>query len=257
MTDNERIERLNEIVENMKNTIHSSCDVHLFIDDFIATVDLINRQKNEIISRTEEYNDMLEQRNKVEEALEVMTMDVNSLTSERDALNEMVAEQKAELSKKDTEINILIRKKESLRDEISELKAEVERLQYILMGVMHSVDKWLEGDELKQDEVNRAATMREKTLQIIEKRKAEIKGLTEELKTTRAYIHANGLEWGLMSVAKVIYDTKTEAIKEFAERLSARICDNIEQSDNNPDGDNYFITDVYKTIDNLVKEMTE
>ena len=48
MTDNERIERLNEIVENMKNTIRSSCDVHLFIDDFLATVDLINRQKAEI-----------------------------------------------------------------------------------------------------------------------------------------------------------------------------------------------------------------
>lgn len=48
-----------------------------------------------------------------------------------------------------------------------------------------------------------------------------------------------------------------EAIQEFAERLSARICDNIERSMNNPDGDNYFITDVYKTIDNLVKEMTE
>ena len=48
-----------------------------------------------------------------------------------------------------------------------------------------------------------------------------------------------------------------EAIQEFAERLSARICDNIERSMNNPAGDNYFITDVYKTIDNLVKEMTE
>lgn len=47
--------------------------------------------------------------------------------------------------------------------------AEVERLEYILLGVMHSVDKWLEGDELEQDEVNRAATMREKTLQIIER----------------------------------------------------------------------------------------
>ena len=61
--------------------------------------DLINRQKAEIISRTEEYNDMLEQRNKVEEALELKIMDVNSLTSERDALEEMVAEQKAEIER--------------------------------------------------------------------------------------------------------------------------------------------------------------
>lgn len=50
---------------------------------------------------------------------------------------------------------------------------------------------------------------------------------------------------------------KTEAIKEFAERLSAIICDKIEQSMNNPDGDNYFITDVYTTIEDLAKEMTE
>lgn len=50
---------------------------------------------------------------------------------------------------------------------------------------------------------------------------------------------------------------KAEAIKEFAERLSAIICDKIEQSMNNPDGDNYFITDVYTTIEDLAKEMTE
>ena len=46
-------------------------------------------------------------------------------------------------------------------------------LYYKLVGVMHSVDKWLEGDELKQDEVNRAATMRGKTLQIIERLEEE------------------------------------------------------------------------------------
>lgn len=56
-------------------------------------------------------------------------------------------------------------------------QAEIEKQQYILMGVMHSVDKWLDGDELKQDEVNRAATMREKTLQITEKQQEQIKKL--------------------------------------------------------------------------------
>lgn len=53
-------------------------------------------------------------------------------TNQRNALavlNKKVAEQKAELSKKDTEIDILIRKKEALRDEIAELKAEVEGLK--------------------------------------------------------------------------------------------------------------------------------
>ena len=39
---------------------------------------------------------------------------------------------------------------------------------------MHSVDKWLDGKELEQDEVNRAATMREKTLRIIESRPERI-----------------------------------------------------------------------------------
>lgn len=49
-----------------------------------------------------------------------------------------------------------------------------EQIEYTLRGVMHSVDKWLEGDELIDDEVNRAITMREKTLQIIENTKSEV-----------------------------------------------------------------------------------
>ena len=53
-------------------------------------------------------------------------------------------------------------------------RAEVDKLEYTLMGVMHSVDKWLDGDELKQDEVNRAITMREKTLRIVENARAEV-----------------------------------------------------------------------------------
>ena len=47
-------------------------------------------------------------------------------------------------------------------------RVEVDRLEYTLTGIMHSVDKWLDGEELKQDEVNRAITMREKTLRIVE-----------------------------------------------------------------------------------------
>lgn len=57
---------------------------------------------------------------------------------------------------------------------INRQKAEIERLEYTLLGVMHSVDKWLDGEELKLNEVSRAAAMREKTLQIIESRDAEI-----------------------------------------------------------------------------------
>ena len=53
-------------------------------------------------------------------------------------------------------------------------REETDTLEYTLMGVMHSVDKWLDGDELNQDEVNRAITMREKTLRIIENAKTEV-----------------------------------------------------------------------------------
>lgn len=69
-------------------------------------------------------------------------------------------------------------------DLIKRLQSENEDLFYKLTGVMHSVDKWLDGDELKQDEVNRAATMREKTLQIVENLQSEnerLKKKVEEL----------------------------------------------------------------------------
>ena len=35
-------------------------------------------------------------------------------------------------------------------------------------GIMQSIDKFLEGDDLKEDPVNRAARMREKVLEYIE-----------------------------------------------------------------------------------------
>ena len=52
---------------------------------------------------------------------------------------------------------------------------------YILAGVMHSVDKWLEGDELEQDEINRAATMRAKTLKIVEDLEKKLAESEEQL----------------------------------------------------------------------------
>ena len=62
----------------------------------------------------------------------------------------------------------------------------IDELEYILAGVMHSVDKWLEGGELEQDEVNRAATMREKVLRIIEGKDARIRELEKKLE--QAYL---------------------------------------------------------------------
>ena len=60
---------------------------------------------------------------------------------------------------------------------IRKLQTENDDLFYKLTGVMWFVDKWLEGKELKQDEVNRASLMREKTLEITEKQEEEIKKL--------------------------------------------------------------------------------
>lgn len=48
-----------------------------------------------------------------------------------------------------------------------------------------------------------------------------------------------------------------DGIKEFAERFTNRICEKLDQSLDNPNGNNYYITDVYTDIDNLVEEMTE
>lgn len=41
-------------------------------------------------------------------------------------------------------------------------------LELTLEGVMWNVDKWLDDDELNQDPVNRAITMREKILYLLE-----------------------------------------------------------------------------------------
>lgn len=95
-------------------------------------------------------------------------------------------------------------------DLIVRLRQENNTLFYKLRGVMHSVDKWLDGKELKQDEVNRAATMREKTLQITEHLNARIKGQKHALFEQQAYT---------AELQKEIKAAKSETIKEFAKRL--------------------------------------
>lgn len=101
-------------------------------------------------------------------------------------------------------------------DLINRLKSENEDLFYKLEGVMHSVDKWLEGDELKQDEVNRAATMREKTLQITEKQQAEIERLENAI--TKKVCEDCEKLW-IDSLLKA----EAKAIKEFARELKCGV----------------------------------
>lgn len=106
-------------------------------------------------------------------------------------------------------------------DELNRQRAKIEDLTYKLVGVMHSVDKWLDGDELKQDEVNRAATMREKTLRITEKQRAEIENL-QHYKSLYEELKAEHLE-----TVRLIKTAETEAVKRFARKLVA--LDDIEK----------------------------
>lgn len=77
---------------------------------------------------------------------------------------------------------------------------ELNKKEYLILGIMHSVDKWLDGKELEQDEVNRAATMREKTLQIVEKKDREINDLRNELERMKSIMR----EHGIMTISSAI-----------------------------------------------------
>lgn len=77
---------------------------------------------------------------------------------------------------------------------------ELNKKEYLILGIMHSVDKWLDGKELEQDEVNRAATMREKTLRIVEKKDREINDLRNELERMKSIMR----EHGIMTISSVI-----------------------------------------------------
>lgn len=79
---------------------------------------------------------------------------------------------------------------------IEQQRDELIEQEYTLTGVMHSVDKWLDGDELEQDEVNRAITMREKTLRIIETIKTDTaKAIFEEIEKIIEKHHSECYEY--------------------------------------------------------------
>lgn len=122
-------------------------------------------------------------------------------------------------------------------DTIKSQKEQIDDLSYTLAGVMLSVDKWLEGDELKQDEVNRAFIMREKTLQIIESQQAEIEKQRKEAQILRDEI---------IKLQTKIEIVKTEAYKEYTRKLLALI-GSVELSN----------LDLRRHINNLTNELTE
>lgn len=120
----------------------------------------------------------------------------------------------------------------TIRDVFNRQKAENNDLLCKLTGVMHSVDKWLSVDELKQDEVVRAITMREKTLRIVEKLHEKIEELEEEKEMLRA--------------------SKSEAVKEFAERYERYL---LSQLTTAPLDKKEWINFCLEYLDNLKKEM--
>ena len=70
---------------------------------------------------------------------------------------------------------------ERLQSENTRLKAERDSFEYELLAVMHSVDKWLEGKDLKDNPATRAVTAREVALRAIEKVAAERDKAVEDI----------------------------------------------------------------------------
>lgn len=104
------------------------------------------------------------------------TLETINIEKYANALNELIGIDSDYLGDSDKNVNAIIEvivAAKKLENRVKELEKEKSNLEYTLLGVMHSVDKWLDGAELEMDEVNRAITMREKTLQIVE-------GLTEK-----------------------------------------------------------------------------
>lgn len=104
---------------------------------------------------------------------------------------------------------------------IGYLTEKKKNLEYTLAGVMHSVDKWLDGAELEQDEVNRAITMRDKTLRLcetldcmIDNLRDDIDELTAENERLRELATTKEIEKEI-----VRRETRAAAVKEIAERL--------------------------------------
>lgn len=135
------------------------------------------------------------------------------------------------------------------------LEKENNDLFFKLQGVMWSVDKWLDGDELKQDEVNRAITMREKTLQITEKQQAEIERLREHLSIPSG---EEDEDWYTMPQLKTLKKSKIEVIKDVLLTIEAEV-ESSNKYLREYDGSevqkayNKGLKDIYK----IVKEMME
>ena len=151
--------------------------------------------------------------------------------------------------------------KDSL-DLINRQQAEIDRLESVLLGVMHFVDKWLDDEELNQDEVNRASAMREKTLQIVENQQAEIERLNGCVKSedeVRAIMKAQ-----MEPMVKEITNEQIDIANKLGRisgilELKNKIEENASYSVAEQNGHELYETKHYSInaikFDNLVKEM--
>ena len=110
---------------------------------------------------------------------------------------------------------------------VKKMKSEIEDLFYKLSGVMHYVDKWLDGDELKQDEVNRAMTMREKTLQMVENLEIELKAMRGAANSYKAEVERLNFllkdNWArIEELDKLNEKVKSETTKEVLTKLKEK-----------------------------------
>lgn len=134
--------------------------------------------------------------------------------------------------------------------EAEKINKEKCKLEYTLLGVMHSVDKWLEGEELEQDEVKRAITMREKTLQIVEKLTAE----NERLK--------NSITFQVVMPDDKIEEIKAEClerveldVKECRADTVRKMYEKLKEKYTNHSWGGFYVPDYM--IDQIAKEMLE
>ena len=176
---------------------------------------------------------------------------IEEIKSENSNLTSDLSSARAEIEKLTVEL-------QAMRGAANSYKREAINLELTLRGVMHSVDKWLEGDELKQNEVDRAVTMREKTLQIVERLKNLVEASDKNCKTAVGIID----KW-----EKQYAFAKAEAAKKFAERVNEA----AENAWIDREGDFIFSDseistyEIFDTLaewckdvtDNLLKEFTE
>jgi chromosome segregation ATPase len=149
-----------------------------------------------------------------------------------------------EVERQKTEIDILIRKKEALRDEIAEQQAKIEAL--------------INGQKTLQKHI---AEQKAEIERLEEKSRIDDKLLNDRVQeavnsvsiANQKYVDA--LEKALNNKIAELKSAKSEAIKEFAERLKERLKD-VPRYDIE-DKAYYAIGTYGEFIDNLVKEMTE